>query len=343
MAERPKGHNSRATLTDVAAMVGVSATTASFVLAGKAIRHRISEDTVERIRSAARDLDYSPNLLVRSMQRGRTGILSFFNGFRNREPDDLYMDRLSTALELAAGRRGYNVLVQCDYTRTNAETYQFLNGGHADGVLLFAPRPEEPLLPPLRDSRLPCVLIGIEDPADVLPSVRDDVGSGMEQMADRLVALGHRRVAAIGQPADLFLDSGERIRQLRALLDDRGAELAEENVFEWSEDLGGLLRGILSRKPEVTAVFCWRDYLAYRLLETCDDQGVDVPGRLSVAGYDGLRWPAATRHTAASVHVDLVELATSAVQLLIERIGSKEGGVSRIRVPVSFHDGTSLG
>src|SRR5262249_9001953 len=108
----------RTTLMQVAERAGVSPTTASLVLGGKASKHRISEETYRRVQQAAQELDYSPNLLVRSIQRGRTHVLSFFNAFRQRSTNDLYMDRLSAAIERAAGRRGYDILIHCDFNRS---------------------------------------------------------------------------------------------------------------------------------------------------------------------------------------------------------------------------------
>ncbi|HLK16527.1 MAG TPA: LacI family DNA-binding transcriptional regulator, partial [Fimbriimonadaceae bacterium] len=78
---------------------GVSVSTVSLVLAGKADRRRIKQDTITRVRLAAEDLNYAPNLLTRSLRRGRTHVLSFYSTFRNREQADVYMDALSSAIE----------------------------------------------------------------------------------------------------------------------------------------------------------------------------------------------------------------------------------------------------
>src|SRR5438128_2639615 len=86
----------RATLGDIARRSGVHASTASAVLAGKTKERRISEEVAARVRQAAAEMDYAPNLLVHSIQRGRTHVLSFFNGYRNRDRRDFYMDALST-------------------------------------------------------------------------------------------------------------------------------------------------------------------------------------------------------------------------------------------------------
>ncbi|MCS6949678.1 MAG: LacI family DNA-binding transcriptional regulator [Armatimonadota bacterium] len=332
----------RSTLDEVARRAGVSRTTASLVLSGKATTHRISEETYRRVQEAAQALDYSPNLLVRSLQRGRTHVLSFFNAFRLRAVNDLYMDRLSTAVERAAGKLGYDVLVHCDFSRPPEETYRFLNGGRADGLLLFAPLPDDPLLPLLRRSRLPVVLLNARDCEGTLPSVRDDVESGMRQVAETLVALGHRRIAAVIEEGSDFRDAVPRVRLLQRYLRELGGDLPEHCIHSYWSERRQVLDHLLSEPHPPTAVFCWRDWLAYRLLEDCDRLGVEVPSQLSVLGYDGLHWPATTRHVAASVHVDLNALAEAAVYLLHQYIVGEREDTADIAIPVQLHFGTTL-
>lgn len=333
----------RATLADVASRAGVSRTTASLVLSGKHRQHRISEETCARVIEAAGTLDYSPNLLVRSMQRGRTNIITFLSAFRHRFRDDLYMDRLSTAVEQAAGKRGCNVLVYCDFAVTPEATYRFLNGGHADGLLFFAPLPSDPLLPYLRTSRLPTVLVNAQDPEGILPSVRDDARAGMRLVADALLEHGHRRVAALVQHGWDQRDSAPRAVMLTELMGQVGGEVIEVNIPGGHlAEVAPALSELMASPHPPTALFCWHDRLAYTTIEACETLGIDVPGRVSVVGYDGLRWPAATRHVAASVVVDLQALADAAVNLLDRYIQGRAEGVLAQLLPVTFEPGTTL-
>ncbi len=331
---------SRTKLGDVAKRAGVSLTTASLVLGDKAEKHRISEDALQRVRQAAADLDYSPNRLVHSLQRGSTSILSFFNGFRNRIENDLYMDRLSTAVERAGGRHGYDILVNCNFSRTPEEMYQHLNGGVVDGLLFFAPQPNDPLLPLLRASRLPVVLLNYTDEAGLLSSVQDDCPSGMRAVAERLLALGHRRIVALNEVPVFNREARIRIDLLRHYLAESGVALLDEWVYDHADRERLLSRLQASDAP--TAVFCWRDYLAYQLLSQCEAHRIAVPEHLSVIGYDGLPWHAATRHTAASVFVDMDALAEETVGLLARLVQGVEPEIVEKRIPVQLHPGTTL-
>ncbi|HZT41033.1 MAG TPA: LacI family DNA-binding transcriptional regulator [Chthonomonadaceae bacterium] len=335
--------NVRTTLNQVAERAGVSLATASLVLGGKASQHRISEETYRRVKQAAEDLDYVPNLLVRSMQRGRTHVLSFFNAFRHRGVNDIYMDQLSTAIELAAGRYGYDVLVHCDFSRSPQETYRALYGGRADGLLLFAPLPSEPLLPLLRASRLPVVLLGARDTEGKLSSVKDDVQSGMRQVAETLVSLGHTRIAAIVEEGEALSDAQERAHLLGTYLQPHGVSIPDDHVKALHGNMRPLLESLLCAPDPPTAIFCWRDRVAYWVLEHCESLDIAVPEQLSIIGYDGVYWPATTRHLAASVKVDLQAVADAAVHLLDQYITGHATGVREEALPVSLLPGTTLG
>ncbi len=334
--------STRATLRKVAEHAGVSLATASLVLSGKGIQHRIAPDTCERVQRAAEQLDYAPNRLVHSLQRGQTQVLSFFNGFRGRDSQDLYMDNLLSAAEVAAGQLGYDLLVNCDYRRPPSETYRHLNGGLVDGVLFFAPAPEDPLTAHLRTSRLRTVLLNARDPQGLLASVQDDVVSGMAQVAHRLAEAGHRRIAVLGEVRSGGRDTFQRVDLLRRFLAERGIELPESYIVTRTGGYREATAQLLALRPRPTAVFCWRDRLAYWTIEAAEELGVRIPEELSVVGYDGLTWPAPTRHTATSVSVDIELLAATAVSLLVDLIEGRAEPGAEMTVPVRFREGTTL-
>lgn len=343
MSKTAKNKPGRTTLGDVASRAGVSLSTASLVLSNKAGELRISEEVHRRVERAAVELDYSPNLLVRSMQSGRTHVLSFFNGFRHRKANDLYMDQLSTALETAAGRLGYDILVHCDFSRSAEGTYRFLNGGLADGLLLFAPAPDDPLLPYLRMSRLPTVLINARDETEGMACVNDDLYDGMRQVAEQLISLGHRRVAAIVSKPGANPEAPLRIGALRGFLQERGVAIPDRWLAPAAtrEELAEALGYLLAEPEPPTALFCWHDYIGYVILDQCASLGIAVPQQLSVIGYDGLRWPTITGQVLDSVAVDLDLLAASAVELLDGLVNGKEVCVQKM-LPVRLMHGTTL-
>ena len=341
MSENPNLRK-RAKIADVAKRAGVSATTASLVLNGRAAELRIAEATFQRVLEAAEELNYTPNMLQRSMRRGTTQLVSFYSAFRSREGNDLYMDRLSTAVQIAAGRVGYNVLFHCNFRQDARETFHFLNGGWADGLILFAPRDDDPLLPYLRNAGMPTVLLNGRDPDHLIHSVKDDVASGMRQIADELVDLDHKRVAAFLLDDDYHRDSQDRLQLLRSCLESRGVEMSDELVVRAADPLEDRLRETMALKDPPTAIFCWHDRMAYGLLEAADLLKIRVPDELSVIGYDGLRWPSSTHHTSASVKVHLQDEMHEAMRILDDAIHGRLDKVLELAFPVTFDPGTTV-
>lgn len=342
MSREPVRSRSRATLTDVAKLAGVSPTTVSLVLAGKADLRRISDETDLKVRTAAETLGYTPNLLHRSLRRGRTGVISFYNAFRHREDSDLYMDRMSSAVEHAGGTLGYDVLVHCNFQRAPREVYETLNGGFADGLLLFAPLPDDPLLPMLRASNLPTVLIHRHDEEGMLASVRDDEDLGMRLLADALVEQGHSRIAVIVEELAGSRDASLRLSLLRRHLAGHGVAVPDERVAFWNGDPGQALDQVWAQAPKPTALFVWHDRAAYRILEACHARGIRVPEDLSLVGYDGILWPSTAPGVVGSVQVELAEIARTAFRVLHGLVTGEE--VPReTTLPVTFDPGTTLG
>ncbi|RYG22071.1 LacI family transcriptional regulator [bacterium] len=336
---------SRSKLTDVAALAGVSTSTVSLVLAGKGEANRISEETHRRVHEAAATLNYAPSLLHRSVRRGRTNILSFYNSFRNRYAGDLYMDRISAAVEHAGGQHRYNVLVHCHFEQTVQETYEFLNGGFADGLILFAPTPDEPLLPLLRRSGLPTVIVNPRGPEEVLSTVEDDAQHGMRLVAESLIQNGHRRIAIVTRHYPGWPDSQRREEFLRGWLAEFG--VPEQNVHtiiertQTPDEHDRVLAEFLDLPERPTALFVWNDRTAYDLLDTCLRAGIDVPGELSIVGYDGIAWPTTTGHIVSSVRAPFEDLADAAVVALDRQIRG-DPGPFHIQVPGTSSSGTTL-
>jgi len=333
-------------MSDIARKSGVHASTVSAVLAGKTKERRISKDVATRVLAAAAEMDFAPNLTAHSLQQGHTHVLSFFNGFRNRDWRDAYMDGLLAAVERAGGRLGYDILVSCDFRRSEAETYRVLNGGRSDGLLFFAPQVGDPLLPYLRKSSLPIVLMSGVDEAGALSSVTGDVDGGTRQIAQNLVALGHRRVAALTMCGP-HPDAHERVALLRARLAEAGVHLPEAWVLPVDGkrplECAAALRSLMDGPSPPTALFCWHDHLGYVMLEQCAALGIAVPEQLSLVGYDGLPWPAKTSHALASVEVDLDAMGEAAVETLHRLISHQSPPPIERVMPVTFNRGTTLG
>jgi len=252
------------------------------------------------------------------------------------------LSQLSEAVEQAGGELGYDVLVHCNYQRDVAQTYEFLNGGMADGLLFFGPTAGEPLLPLLRSSSLPTVLVGPRYTETQLSSVTDDEERGMELIADALVERGHTLIGAIVDEADGVVDPTGRVSRLKAALANRGVDVQKENVIVLRGTPAEAVEALVSLPNRPTALFVWHDRTAYLIVEALEARGLTVPDDLSVVGYDGIVWPSTSTHVVATVKVPIVEMAATAVAFLNRLVDGELGPLTQT-LPVQFSPGTTLG
>jgi LacI family transcriptional regulator len=340
----PTARPKRVTMQQVANKAGVALSTASLVLGGKSEEQRIAKETVERVQQAARELQYSPNLLVQSLQRGRTNVLSFFNGYRkHRDPSDLYFARLTSAIERAAGERGYDVLTHCAFHHAPEDIYHAFNGGQLDGILLFAPVIDDPLLPLLHTTQVPVVLINTADPANILHSVRDDMVAGMESVARILWEKGHRQIAIIVDDINGQRDIQQRVVLLREAMARRGAIIPDNYIVVSSlEGLEAKMANLLRISQPPTALFCCTDSVAYATLDALQHLGIAVPQQVSLIGYDGIVWPHSSEQVITSIMVDLEQIGQESVRLLDRLIEGEIITQPNHLVPIQIYEGTTL-
>jgi DNA-binding LacI/PurR family transcriptional regulator len=342
---RENNHNGkeRVTLKEIADLAGVSVSTASAILANKTRERRISDEAAQRVREFARAHDYTPNLLVRSLRRKRTNVLSFYSGYGPRHPNDIFLDRILGALQLAAGEARQELLLHCDYSRPVDATYEMLKGGLSDGLLYYGPQEDNPLLALLRRSSLPTVILNRADDAGRLSSVAPDFADGVRQVADLLVSRGHRRIAAVEPEHSPTRLGVRRSEMLRAELAARGVALQQTIIYKWDvSEVSEQIVAAASGDDAITALFCWNDTCGYKVLDLCLERGIDVPGRLSVVGFDGLQWPSRSPLQLTSVQVPLERIAREAVAILRGRIEDPGASRSVLTIPVTLLPGETI-
>ncbi|MDR3708149.1 MAG: LacI family DNA-binding transcriptional regulator [Capsulimonadaceae bacterium] len=332
-------------MADIAEKAGVSVSTVSLVLSGKAKTVALSDAVIQRVSETASRLDYSPNLLMQNMQTGESHLLTIFNCFRYiPHIEDVFGMRLMTAIFRAAGALGYDVTTVCHFSQSSEETYHSLNGGRSDGVILFAPQRDDELLARFRVSRMPAVMLYTSDPEGILSSVRDDVEEGMRLIAERLCILGHRRIAVIDEGQD-NPNAPERIALLRWHAARLGMDLPQSRIVQVGyseENTFRAVESLMAGSARPTAIFCWQNMPASLVASHCERIGFRVPADVSVIGYDGLEWPGLTHHRVASVNVDLDDVARRAVRILDDKCAGRPCALVDNKVPVQFSDGTTL-
>ncbi|MGO8670007.1 MAG: LacI family DNA-binding transcriptional regulator [Capsulimonadaceae bacterium] len=303
----------RATLKDVARQVGVSVTTASKVLNHTMSSGGVSESTRHRIEETARELGYQANSLARSLVRQRADTIAFFfdHHLNLNEP---FSAALIEGAEEGCQARDQALLI---YARRPGQTEDDVCGklqsGMVDGVAFSGWTPRS-IVARLRASGMPVVQYAYRD--EVMPSVVVDEEAGGEITMAYLASRGHRHVLYRTSPGVGPL----RIECHRCAAHRHGLSLsvveAANTVGDFTPEEIAILARPRSERP--TAVVCWNDEFAYRVLDHCDATGVHVPEDLAVIGFDGAATFPTPRHRLTTVFAPWVEMARTAVSLLVD-------------------------
>ncbi|MFE6256761.1 LacI family DNA-binding transcriptional regulator [Agromyces sp. NPDC057865] len=276
------GERSRATtIADVAAHAGVSQASVSRVLNGK---QTVDPAIVQRVQASIATLGYSPSVAARSLVHGRNDTIAMV------VPDleNPLFQGILKGLSLAAASDGYRVLVADTAEQVDDEEATAIEARHrCDAIVLCAPRMPEQRLRRLVAQVAPVVVVNRPLPGADVPIVGVDYVRGIRDLVEHLLGLGHRHFAYVSGPAT-SASNAERLR---------GVEEAEQAHPELRIDVmpGGsrledgyaLAETVLRARDEgATAVIAFNDLVALGLMTRLRQLGVDVPGDLSIAGFD---------------------------------------------------------
>lgn len=324
---------SRTKLSDVAIKAGVSAVTVSRVLRKPEM---VSPELRERVELAVHELAYIPNRVASALASARThAIGAVVSSLTNIVFAD-YLRALHDVLLPA----GFQVLVlNSRYSPSEEEqAIATLLGQHPEAMILAGVDQTAHARHMLERAGIPVVqtMELTDDPIDINIGLSQH-GAGCA--ATRyLIDLGHRRIGALTARLDARSRSrteGYRRAMEEANLDTGG--LVAMTPRRSSVRLGAeLFREILERAPDVEAVFCCNDDLALGVLFECGRRGIEVPGQLSIVGFNDLEFAASAYPSLTSVATPRYEMARRAAEIVLDIIrGSRQRPANR-RIDLGF-------
>jgi DNA-binding LacI/PurR family transcriptional regulator len=275
----PAGASARrdVTLHDVAREAGVAVSTASRALSNP---QRVNARTREHVQAVAQRLDYRPNRMAQALPSGRTHMLALL------VPDitNPHNFGLIRGAEAQARAAGYTlVLAETQESAEFEQAHADRLGSVVDGFVLASSRLTDADLQQLQGRR-PVVLFNRE--AAGFPSVVSDSVDGSRQIVEHLVALGHRSIAYLAGPRKAWSD-GVRWRALAKYAKASGLDVVRHGPFAPTVEDGAAAAEI-AVAGGATALVAFNDLLAIGVLRRLEQRGIDVPGQLSVVGYDDI-------------------------------------------------------
>ncbi|WP_460798810.1 LacI family DNA-binding transcriptional regulator [Microbacterium sp. GXF0217] len=307
-----------ATITDVARLAGVAASTVSRALSTPG---RVNAVTRQRIEQAVAELAYVPSSQARSLASGRTGTVALL------VPDianPFYFDLIRGAQRQLRAAGYTQLLVDTEEsTEIEADTLEIMRKS-ADGVILAASRLDETQLVAAA-ARQPLVTVNRDLPA--VPSVLIDTPSGVRQALTHLHSLGHRRVAYVAGPAGSW-SSAQRWEALQEAAADLDIELTFLGPWAPNAAAGATAADSVASRG-VTACVVFNDLLAIGMLKRLAQRGIRVPDDLSIVGTDDIFGSEFCHPPLTTVAAPIEEAGRVAVTMLLSRLS--QNGTPRLR------------
>jgi LacI family transcriptional regulator len=275
----------RPTMADVGRLADVSATTVSFVInarPGEVIR----PETRRRVLAAVDELGYRPNRAAQGLRTRRTATIGFIT---DEVAVDFFAGQIITGAHDVAWHNG-SVLLVINTMRSKAVTRAALDtlvDRQVDSIIFAAAGTRRVTLPPSA-GRVPTILVNCFTANDSIPCVLPDEVGGGRSAVRILIDAGHTRIAYLtGVPGAWATRA--RLRGYREELRRAGIDARDQIVRpgNYQADSGyELTLELLAQTQRPTAILCGNDRMALGALMALREKGVDVPGEMSLVGYD---------------------------------------------------------
>lgn len=321
------GTSGRVTIREVALRAGVSTTTVSHVINDKP-GARIGEDARRRVREAVDELGYRHNALAANLVKGQSTFIGLVADSIATTP---FAGQIIRGAQDEAWRLGYVLLIANTEGNVSVEqeALSMMLAHHVHGILYSSWYHRHVELPDGL-SEADHVLVNCYASPGVKAVVPDEVGGG-RSATDLLLAAGHRRVAFLNTTSPSPARSG-RLEGHRQALRAVGLEPDPTLVIDTAPDQeGGYVAGRRLLDLGVTGVACHNDRVAMGVYDALREAGLDIPGDVSVVGFDNQEVIAAhLRPTLSTVGLPHYELGVRGVRVLL---GEEELQGDVLRVP----------
>jgi len=329
------------TIRDVAARAGVSVATASNVVNGN---RPVGDASRRRVLEAIAELGYQVDRAASALRGASTRLVGMV------VPDitNVFFASLGHGVEALAERDGYDLMLVSTSEDEVIERRRLgaLVGRRIDG--LIAVPASDASMEQLADGGVrlpPTVLVdrGAESPG--FDTVRADCATGGYEATRHLIGLGHRDIAVLAH-SEHFQNIAERIAGCRRALSEVGLAGRERVVCGGHnlESLRGAIEMELHRTDRPTAIFALTNVCALAALKAARGLGLEIPGDVSIVGFDDFDWMLALRPYLTTVAQPVDDFAASAWALLMHRMaGDVAGPVERILLPCALKVRESTG
>ena len=317
-----RGKKKKATIRDVADLVGVHHSTVSRALSPDK-RNKISPSVVKQVEKAAKKLGYYPNIVASSLKKNR----SFAVGVLIPDLMNPIFPPIIRGVQDVSEQVGYTVIMSntADDDEKGLGALQLMQGRSIEGVIIATARRKDRAVEKCINEEIPFVLVNRTVDRDGVNAVILDEDFGIRSLLDHLVGLKHTRIAHVAGPQH----TSTGYHRAKALSDylrihDLQADLVEAADRFTVEEGRRVVEKLLAKDSSITAIVAANDLLALGCMDVVNEMGLRVPDDISITGYDDLTFLDRMRPALTTVSVPKYEMGSQATKTLLEIIGGED-------------------
>ena len=321
------------TIRDVARAAKLSPAAVSRYLNGDIVLPKASASRIDR---AVRELNYQPNRLARNLSLGQSKMI----GLIIPDISNPFFATLACAVEDIAFKAGYGVLL-CNTQNDRDREFSYLrllSSRQLDGILFLTSQAENPALAEILQRNRNVVLIDEDVPGVSAPRIFSENRAGAYLATRHLLENGHKRIAFIGGPRNL-LSTRERFTGFENALKEHGLRPITQLVRfgPYTSDFGRetALRFFEARKRP-TAIFASSDYVALGVLNAAHGAELEIPGSLSLIGFDDMPLAELLQPPLTTVRQSAQDLGMEGAKVLLNLIAGEPVKRVETRLPVKL-------
>ncbi len=321
-----KGCVKMASIRDVAKAAGVSVATVSRAFNGY---EDISEKTKKHVFEVAANLQYSPNLIARSLSSKKlTAIGIILSGLQSSDgKDNLVHDVLRGVYQFARENQLEVALYAIDKEFQEQTSFaQFCRERNISGAIIQGIRMDEPYFLQLTESTIPCVVIDVPVNSQYAGSISSDNILAASEITTYLLNQNHRNIGILSGLQSAAVTINRMAGIYSAFLEHnlplhkshiRYADFSEIGAYQQTIDL-------MQFDPSITALIAMSDLMAISAIRAIKDLGLKVPEDVSVVGFDGIPLSEYISPALTTIKQDFYTIAQTGAQLLLDMINNTD-------------------
>lgn len=332
----------KATRADVAKMAGVSSATVSYVINNS---RNISEKTKNKVYNAINELNYKPDMIARSMSKNETMQLSIVIDCITNP----FFGEIVVGFENAAIENGYFVNI-CTGNKNLNEYFDNFVTRRIDGVFVAAIPYKfdvEKVYELVEQGIKVVVSANVEADIKKVCSIENDYVDGMNQAIDYLYSIGHRNIAYLSglsrnqkfdRKVEGYLGAIEKYKL------SIGSDLLFDGMAPYTTNISdgyNLTMKLIQSGKKFSAIICLNDLMAMGSIKALNEKGYNVPGDVSVMGFDDISFAAAWNPSITTMAVPKAELGKKAFDLLHSNLKNGNTGFYMNKLKLVIRESTS--